>query len=169
MLGQRHSQPTPTSWGQGCMRVSDVTCHLHFWHNYQGLLCATAVTRERKGHTAHKVKWRRKFSHRSCRDSNSQSFDHESGALTNKLSRLPYGKLAASFMVSNHTRYKIYGHQAWSKYMVRKVHPLQNLWHLRIDSIVHTRYRIYKQYSTLATESTVSKHRQYGTHSLQNL
>ena len=33
--------------------------------------------------------WRRKFSRRSCRDSNSQSFDHESGALSNKLSRLP--------------------------------------------------------------------------------
>ena len=32
--------------------------------------------------------WRRKFSCRSCRDSNSQPFDHESGALTNKLSRV---------------------------------------------------------------------------------
>ena len=29
------------------------------------------------------------FSRRSCRDSNSQPFDHESGALTSKLSRLP--------------------------------------------------------------------------------
>ena len=33
--------------------------------------------------------WRRKFSRRSCRDSNSQPFDHVSGALTNNLSRLP--------------------------------------------------------------------------------
>ena len=32
--------------------------------------------------------WRRKFSRRSCRDLNSQPFDHESDALTNKLSRL---------------------------------------------------------------------------------
>ena len=30
--------------------------------------------------------WRRKFSRRSCRDSNSQPFDHESGTLNNKLS-----------------------------------------------------------------------------------
>ena len=30
----------------------------------------------------------KKFSRRSCRDSNSQPFDHESGALTNKLLRL---------------------------------------------------------------------------------
>ena len=29
------------------------------------------------------------FSRSSCRDSNSRPFDHESGALTNKLSRLP--------------------------------------------------------------------------------
>ena len=31
----------------------------------------------------------RKFSRRSCQNSNLQPFDHESGALTNKLSRLP--------------------------------------------------------------------------------
>ena len=31
----------------------------------------------------------KKFSRRSCRDSNSQPFDHESGALTNKLPLLP--------------------------------------------------------------------------------
>ena len=30
--------------------------------------------------------WKRQFSHHSCRDSNLQPFDHESGALTNKLS-----------------------------------------------------------------------------------
>ena len=34
--------------------------------------------------------WRRKSSRRFCRDLNSQSVDHESGALTNKLSRLPH-------------------------------------------------------------------------------
>ena len=28
----------------------DVTCHLHFWQNDQGLLCATAVTRGWNGH-----------------------------------------------------------------------------------------------------------------------
>ena len=27
-----------------------VTCHLHFWQNDQGLLCATAVTQEWNGH-----------------------------------------------------------------------------------------------------------------------
>ena len=50
MPGQRHSQPTPTSLGQGSMRVLGVTCHLHFWQNDRGLLHATAVTRGRNGH-----------------------------------------------------------------------------------------------------------------------
>ena len=44
--GQRHSQPTPTSMGQGCIMYAclGVTCHLHFWQNDQGLLRANAVT-----------------------------------------------------------------------------------------------------------------------------
>ena len=70
-----------------------VVYHLHFWHHDQGLLRATAVTRGWNGHrirvSTRNLRWRRKFSRRSCRDSNSQSFDHESGALTNELSRLP--------------------------------------------------------------------------------
>ena len=41
MSDQRHSQPTLTSLGQGCMRV--VTCHLHFWQNDWGLLRATTL------------------------------------------------------------------------------------------------------------------------------
>ena len=48
----------------------------------------TGVERTPNKESAHKVDWRRKFSRCSCRDSNSQSSDHESGALTNKLSRL---------------------------------------------------------------------------------
>ena len=40
MPGQQ-SQPTPTSWGQGCLCV---TCHLYLWQNDQGLLRATEVT-----------------------------------------------------------------------------------------------------------------------------
>ena len=60
---------------------------------WPGSLYATAVTR---GWNRHWIRvstqswfWRRKFSCRFCRDSNSQPFDHESGALTNKLFRLP--------------------------------------------------------------------------------
>ena len=46
MPGQRHSQPTPTSFGEGCVCVFlGVTCHLHFWQKDRGLLRATAVTR----------------------------------------------------------------------------------------------------------------------------
>ena len=70
-----------------------VTCHLHFWQNDQGLLHATVVA---GGWNAHQIRvskqswlWRRKFSCYFCRDSNSQPFDHESGAQTNKLSQLP--------------------------------------------------------------------------------
>ena len=66
--------------------------HLHFWENDRGILRATAVTRGWNGHrirvSSQSSFWRRKFSRRSCRDSNSQPFDHESGAFINQLSRL---------------------------------------------------------------------------------
>ena len=65
-----------------CLRV---TCHLHFRQNDRGFLRATAVTRGWNGHrirvSTQSYLWRRKFSRRSCRDSNSQPFDHECGAL----------------------------------------------------------------------------------------
>ena len=58
---------------------SGVTCHLHFWLDDQGLLCATAITRGWNGHQIRvgiqSELWRRKFSHRSCRESNSQPFN----------------------------------------------------------------------------------------------
>ena len=67
-----------------------VTCYLHFWHNDQGLLCATAVTwgwngyRNKSQHR--KSTLEKKISRRSCRDSNPRPFSHESGALTTELS-----------------------------------------------------------------------------------
>ena len=82
-----------------------VTCHLHFWQNDRDLLRATsAVTRGWNGyrnksqhrkltqdvkHHVYYYFWprRRKFSRRSCRDSNPRPFNHESGApLTTELS-----------------------------------------------------------------------------------
>ena len=71
-----------------------VTCHLHFWQNDRNLLRATAVTRGGGTDTEIRVSteswpWRRKFSRRSCRDSNPRPFDHESGALTTELSPPP--------------------------------------------------------------------------------
>ena len=70
-----------------------VTCHPRFGQNDRGLLRATAVTRGWNGYrneSQHrKLTWRRKFSRRSCRDSNPRPFDHESGALTTELSPLP--------------------------------------------------------------------------------
>ena len=70
-----------------------VTCHLHFWRNDRGLLCATAITRGWNGYrnmSQHrKLPWRRKFSRRSSRDSNPRPFDHESGALTTELNPAP--------------------------------------------------------------------------------
>ena len=69
-----------------------VTCHQLFWQNDRGLLRATAVTRGWNGQrirvSTQSCLWRRKFSRRSCRDWNSQPFDHESGAPTDKLSPL---------------------------------------------------------------------------------
>ena len=89
MPGQLQSQLIRTSLGQRCMHIESVTCHLHFWQNDQGLLRATAVTREWNRHrirvSTHKVDSGEENSPRSLRDSNSQPFDHESGALTNKL------------------------------------------------------------------------------------
>ena len=70
-----------------------VTCHLHFWQNDQDLLRATAVTRgwndAKIGVSTESWPWRRKFSRRSCRDSNPRPFSHESGALTTERSRPP--------------------------------------------------------------------------------
>ena len=72
-----------------------VTCHLHFWQNDRGLLRATAVTGGWwNGHgirfSTQSWLWRRKFFLRSCGDSNSQLFDHDSCTETNKLSPLHY-------------------------------------------------------------------------------
>ena len=72
-----------------------VTYHLHFWQNDRDLLRATVVKRGWNGtDTEIRVStesrpWRRKFSRRSCRDSNPRPFNHESGALTTELSPLP--------------------------------------------------------------------------------
>ena len=69
-----------------------VTCHLQFWEIDRGILRATAVTR---GWNGHRIKvstqswpWWRTLSCHFCPDSNSEPTDHESGAVTNKLSRL---------------------------------------------------------------------------------
>ena len=62
-----------------------VTFHLYFWLNDQDLLHATAVTQGWNGYwnnnQQRKLAWRRKFSHRSCQDSNPRPFDQEYGAL----------------------------------------------------------------------------------------
>ena len=83
--------------GRLCQSLA-VTCHLHFWQNDRDLVRATVVTRGGVGwgvwngyqnnsqHT--KFILRRKFSRRSCRDSNSRPFDHESVALTAEISPL---------------------------------------------------------------------------------
>ena len=98
--GQQHTQPIPTSKGSRVYVCLGVTCHLHFWQNSLGVLRATAVTLGCNGHrirvSTQSSLWRRKLSRHSCRDSNSQLFDHESGALTNKLSQLPIHSVTLS-------------------------------------------------------------------------
>ena len=49
MDGQRDSQPTPTSLGQGYVYISE-TSLLDFWQNDQGLLRATVVTQRWNWH-----------------------------------------------------------------------------------------------------------------------
>ena len=90
MPGQ-YIKPTPTSLGQRCM-PSLLTCHLHIWQADRGLLRATAVTRGWNGHririsTESKL-WRTKFFRRPCRESNSQPFDHESGATVQQQAKI---------------------------------------------------------------------------------
>ena len=81
-----------------------VTCHMHFWQNDQDLLRATAVTRGWNGHR-NKVSTesrprRRKFSRRSCRDSNPRPFSYESGALTTELSPPPLIGMGSAALVA---------------------------------------------------------------------
>ena len=62
-----------------------VTCHLRFWQDDRGLLRAAVA---RVG--TQSELWRKEASHRFFRDSNSQSFDHESGALPTSYSGSHY-------------------------------------------------------------------------------
>ena len=65
----------------------------------------TGVERTPNKNQHTKLTQEKKFSRRFCRDSNSQPFDHKSGALTNKLSRLPtyvYMYTTESFLGDNH-------------------------------------------------------------------
>ena len=61
-----------------------VTCRLHFWQSDRDLLHAVAQGwngyQNKSQHR--KLTWRRKFSRRSCRDSNPRPFNHRSGTLT---------------------------------------------------------------------------------------
>ena len=71
-----------------------VTCHLHLWQNDRDLLRATEVTRGWNGYRNkgqhRKSTMEKKMSRRSSRDSNPRPFNHESGALTTKLSPPPF-------------------------------------------------------------------------------
>ena len=66
-----------------------VTCHLHVWLNNRGLLRATGGTDTEIRVSTESWTWRTKFSRRSTSDSNPQTFNHESGALTTELSPPP--------------------------------------------------------------------------------
>ena len=73
-----------------CVCVFRCNLLLHFWQNDQGLLCATAITR---GWNRHQIRF---STQTNSGEENSPAapagaipFDHESSALTNKLSWLP--------------------------------------------------------------------------------
>ena len=74
------------SWVYACLGV---TRHLRFWQNDRGLLRATAVSRgvERTPNKIQNTKLtlEKNILKLFLRDSNSQPFHHESGALTNNL------------------------------------------------------------------------------------
>ena len=84
----QHSQPTLTDGVKGvCVfRCNLPTALLAEWPGSFTCHCGnTGWNGHPIGITTESSLWRRKFSHRSCRDSNSQYLDHESDALTNKL------------------------------------------------------------------------------------
>ena len=74
---QWHSQPTPASLDQGCVCL-DATCHLQFLAEWPGsFMCHCSNmglewTLNKSQHT--KLTLEKKFSCRSCQDSNSQTF-----------------------------------------------------------------------------------------------
>ena len=90
-MPEQHTQPTPTTSGQGCVRVLGVICNLHFWQNNRAILCATAVTRECNGHRIRteqrKITLEKKILPPLLPYSKSQPFYHESGALPNEPSK----------------------------------------------------------------------------------
>ena len=62
---------------------------------------------------------RRKFSHHSCWDLNSQPFNHKSGPLTNKLSRLPTNSNTGTHIASNSACWHLYANSRlsfWTQY-----------------------------------------------------
>ena len=85
--------PPRLRWVDG-VSVLSVTCHPQFWQNDRGFFTChcgnTGVewTTNKSQHTK-LILEKKKFSRCCCRGSNSQPFDHESGAVTSNLSRLP--------------------------------------------------------------------------------
>ena len=133
---QRHSQPTLASLCQFrvCACLS-VTCHLHFWQNNRGLLCATVVTQGWNWHwirvRTQSLLWRRKFTYGSCQDWNYQPLDHESKAL-------PTSCLDSLFEICAMMSSCIYVHMFlwWIMIMLGLFKPRQHhqkLWTLIID------------------------------------
>ena len=108
MIGQRHSQPTPTSWGQG---VCVIRFNLHFWQ-YDRVFFYVPLGNTGLKRTPNKsqhIKFaEKKISSRFCRDSNWQPFDRESGAHTDKLSQLPANTTRSKQSVLNMSQYLHY-------------------------------------------------------------
>ena len=69
------------------------TFHRHFWQTDRDLVRTIVVTRDgtdtKRRVSTENWPWRRKFSCRSCQESNLRPFSHKSGALTTDLSSLP--------------------------------------------------------------------------------
>ena len=84
MPGQQHNQLTPTLLSQGCMRVQVQPATCAFGTMTRVFMCHcsnTGVEQTLKKSHHRKLNPEKKFSCRSCQDSNVQPFDHESDAL----------------------------------------------------------------------------------------
>ena len=128
-MPEQHSPPTLDFVGSRINAFLGVTCHLHFWQNDQGLLCAIAVTQGMNRHQARvstKSKlWRRKCSHHSCQDSNSQLFDRESGTLPTSYPSSQYmTESPAEYTVKAENHFLGYSQSLFCCRMVQRSRPM---------------------------------------------
>ena len=118
-----------------------VTCHLHFWQNDQDLVCVTAVTLGLIGYcnkeSAQILTLEKKILLLLLKDSNLESFDHKSSALTTELPPFPCDIIwAGNGLIPNQhsNRFKVKTAQATSTRFPGSLQVLTSTYKLNLPS-----------------------------------